>query len=334
MTTVVILPHPGENAVFFEAARKLFLSELSLCAARLDAPGENVRECMLGGVKYYAVDMPRAPLEADLLCLSRLSGAYALYCLEGELLRPLPLLRRRTFGEDLSAILKYSGKTNALFTRWMLQMAALSLREESEPLRVLDPVAGRGTTLFEAAMLGWEAAGVELLRVPAHDTAVYFRKYLQQERWKHTLREEKRFGAPTWDFRFAREKEALAQRPGRLTVVCGDSAQAPRYFGKGRFDIVLGDLPYGVQHGSVAGGAARERTPRALLGACLPAWRECLRPGGVLALSWNAPTLAREAMEALLRGAGFSPLDSPPYRDLAHRVDASILRDAVFCVRA
>ena len=37
MTTVVILPHPGENAVFFEAARKLFLSELSLCAARLDA---------------------------------------------------------------------------------------------------------------------------------------------------------------------------------------------------------------------------------------------------------------------------------------------------------
>ena len=114
MTTVVILPHPGENAVFFEAARKLFLSELSLCAARLDAPGENVRECVLGGVKYYAVDMPRAPLEADLLCLSRLSGAYALYCLEGELLRPLPLLRRRAFGEDLSAILKYSGKTNAL----------------------------------------------------------------------------------------------------------------------------------------------------------------------------------------------------------------------------
>lgn len=339
MPVLLVLPHPGVNAVFFGASETLALSELSLLAPALDAGGRNAHAVTLCGVRYDALEMDAAPTEGDLKRLSRLSFAYALFLSqtepdEGALLRPLPMDRGRVFSEDVSAILKYTGKTNALFTRWLLQMAALSLQGGTPAPRVLDPLCGRGTTLFEAAMLGWDAAGVELQRASAHEAAVFFRKYLENGRFKHTVREEKRYGAPCWDFRFAPDKDALRFRPGALTLVNGDGAQTPRYFGREGFDIVCGDLPYGVQHGSVADGGDRARTPGALLGACLPAWRECLRPGGVLALSWNLPTLPREKMLSALTAAGLSPLCDPPYEGLSHRVDASITRDAVFARKA
>ena len=332
MPTLYILPHPGENAVFFESSETLALAELSLCAQSLGALPASVRAESLGNLRYYALDLPAAPSPDDLLRLSRLSSAYALFEKTGDLLRPLPVDRRRVFGEDLSTILKYIGKTNPVFTRWLLQMATLSVPDCACP-RVLDPIAGKGTTLYEAAMLGFPAAGVEVLKAPAHDAAVYFRKYLETARFKHTLKEEKRFGALCWDFRFAPDKDALKSGPGRLTIVCGDGADAARFFGKSCFDVICGDLPYGVQHGSVAANGPRARTPRALLAACLPGWREVLRPGGVAALSWNLYTLPRDAMIAEAEKAGFAVLTGGAYENLAHRVDSSILRDAVFLRR-
>ena len=68
----------------------------------------------------------------------------------------------------------------------------------------------------------------------------------------------------------------------------------------------------------------------ALLAACLPGWREVLRPGGVAALSWNLYTLPRDAMIAEAEKAGFAVLTGGAYENLAHRVDSSILRDAAF----
>ena len=159
MPTLYILPHPGENAVFFESSETLALAELSLCAQSLGASPASVRAESLGNLRYYALDLPAAPSPDDLLRLSRLSSAYALFEKSGDLLRPLPVDRRRVFGEDLSTILKYIGKTNPVFTRWLLQMAALSVPDCACP-RVLDPIAGKGTTLYEAAMLGFYVVGV------------------------------------------------------------------------------------------------------------------------------------------------------------------------------
>ena len=117
MPTLYILPHPGENAVFFESSETLALAELSLCAQSLGALPASVRAESLGNLRYYALDLPAEPSPDALLRLSRLSSAYALFEKTGDLLRPLPVDRRRVFGEDLSTILKYIGKTNPVFTR-------------------------------------------------------------------------------------------------------------------------------------------------------------------------------------------------------------------------
>ena len=110
MPTLYILPHPGENAVFFEASETLALAELSLCAQTLGAADGSVRAETLAGLRYYALDLPAEPDETALLRLSRLSSAYALYEKQNDLLRPLPVDKRRVFGEDISTILKSASR--------------------------------------------------------------------------------------------------------------------------------------------------------------------------------------------------------------------------------
>lgn len=328
-----ILPHPGVSAVFFEASEGLSLAELSLCLARLETRCGGLQAQTHAGARWYCFEAESPLTPADIGRLSWVSSLYALFAEEGDCLRPIDAGRAAPFGEDVSGILKYTGKTNALFTRIMLHIASLSLQAlPQRRLRLLDPVAGKGTTLFEALMRGWDAAGVEIVQKAAHESAVYFQKYLETGKWKHKVQKVKSFGAPTWQFTFARDKEALQADPGRCTMVAGDSAKADRFFGKAVFDIVCGDLPYGVAHGNIA-GAAMSRSPAALLHACLPAWHAVLRPKGILALSWNTFVLPSVDMVSILSAHGFDVLREPPYDALAHRVDASIRRDIAVAVR-
>ncbi len=327
MTAYYLLPHPGVSAVFFDASETLSLAELTLCLGRLSVPASDARAETWAGARWYRFDAEGPLSVADLRRVSRLSSLYALFERQGDLLRPVDTGKEMPFGEDLSAILKYTGKTNALFTRLMLHVAELSLPYAPKGrVRLLDPVAGKGTTLYEALMRGWDAAGIEIVQRAAHDAAVYFQKYLETEKWRHKQQKEKRHGAPAYQFAFARDKDALRDDPGQWTMVAGDARCADHYFGKAAFDIIAGDLPYGVAHGNIAGGD-KTRSPAALLSACLPAWRAALKPGGVLALSWNTHVLPPDGMAALLAGAGFQCLRDAPYDAFAHRVDASIRRD-------
>ena len=324
-----ILPHPGVSQVFFDASEPLSLAELALALRRLETRCENARAEDLEGLRLYAFDAEHPLSGDDLRRLAGLSSLYALFLREGAALRPIRLKRDAPFRGDLSGILKYTGKTNALFTRLMLHIAELSLPQApTAPLRVLDPVAGKGTTLFEALMRGFDACGIEIVAKAAHEAAVYFQKYLETEKIKHKAHKEKMHGMSTWKFQFAADKQTLRDAPGEWMMVAGDSSQADRFFGKNAFDIIAGDLPYGVAHGNIAGARA-SRSPEALLRACLPAWRAVLRPGGVLALSWNTFVLPAEKMAAILQENGFSCLRDAPYDALAHRVDASIRRDIV-----
>ncbi|MCL1796598.1 MAG: hypothetical protein FWG37_06890, partial [Clostridia bacterium] len=315
--------------VFFDASEPLSLAELQLTVRRFDTRCENVRVEELEGLRLYCFDAEHVLSSGDLCRVSAVSSLYALFVREGGALHPTRLHRYAPFREDLSAIPKYTGKTNALFTRLLLHIAELSLPgEHTAPLRLLDPVAGKGTTLFEALMRGFDAFGIEIVAKAAHDAAVYFQKYLETERMRHKPHKEKLYGAPSWKFQFAADKQTLHTAPGEWMMVAGDSKDADRYFGKCAFDIVVGDLPYGVVHGNIA-GARPSRSPEALLRACLPAWRTVLRPDGVLALSWNTLVFGAEKMAAVLAENGFACFRDVPYGAFAHRVDASIRRDIV-----
>ena len=119
----------------------------------------------------------------------------------------------------------------------------------------------------------------------------------------------------------------------RVVVVHDDAARVRDHLPDRSVDLVVGDLPYGVQHGSRAGAGRLQRRPGEVLDAALPRWVAVLRPGAGVALAWNHRTLPRHEFGALLERAGLELVTPHDDRSFRHRVDRSITRDVVVARR-
>jgi len=119
-----------------------------------------------------------------------------------------------------------------------------------------------------------------------------------------------------------------------LEIIAGNSVHARQFFPSNFFHILVGDLPYGVQHGVVTQEkqSPLTRDPKILLETCLPVWREVLKSGGAMVLAWNRNVFSRTAMTDTLERHGYRVLH--PDLDFSHRVDQSILRDVVIAQKA
>lgn len=301
-----------------------------------------VQVTTIAGVTYLEMEFDEQP-RADVL--GQLAAVHALFVREGDLLRPVPLAREDRFDDDLLTIPKYPGKTNEQFTRVLLNVTLASTAWGGalprRQLSVLDPMAGRGTTLSWALTLGHDATGVEIehREVEAYDA--FLRTYLRRRRIKHTidLHPLRRNGihlADVLEAELAPDREAFkAGERQSLTVYAADTLATAELVGRRRFDAVVTDAPYGIAHGSRVGGSGRggprerQRSPADLLAAAIPVWASVLRTGGALGISWNTHGLARADLAAICAGAGLEVCASGPYLRLAHRVDAGIHRDVL-----
>lgn len=344
MPSYAILANPGHNRIYFEAAKVLALSELSIVLGASRIPYADCRGEELGGVYYLCFSTESPIVDTDWNIFRRLSFLYAMFekiPQEGEvLLRPVLLPNTQYLDEGISRILRYSGKTNELFTRMLLSIGAAAAGG-GERLRLLDPIAGKGTTLFEGLVAGYDSYGIEIGEKAANEAFLYLKKYLETEKCKHSGAIErvsganKSFTAKRYAVTLAKTKEDYkADNTRHWELVAGDSRYADAYFKKNFFDLLVGDLPYGVQHGNVTDPkqAGLTRSPKELLTACLPAWRRVLRPGGALVLSWNSFVFSKEEFAALLTEHGFAVRQGEEY-SLAHRVDQAIRRDVIVAVR-
>lgn len=340
MHQYAILYHPGHNRVYYEESKRFCLYELAALCQRAGLTLEEVQLARIGGVDYITFACPE-PLEGRAIQdLFHLSFLYALFERTGDgLLRPVAAPDFRALDPGISSMLKYTGKTNELFTRTMVNLAVSAADPpRNERIRLLDPVAGKGTTLFEAASCGYDAYGVEIGDSVVAEAYHFFKQYLERARMKHTFHKErvsgphKSFTATRYSFRYAADKEAFKGDSAlTLELVAGDSAHADTYFRRESFHVLVGDLPYGVQHGNVTGQKqnALTRNPKELVSRCLPGWRAVLKTGGALVLSWNCQVLPRQALAQIMREAGFTVLEDEAYSHFSHRVDQSIQRDVI-----
>ena len=337
-----LLALPSANRVYRSAAPGLALAELRILAAgplggRLTDTGWTE----LAGVPYltFATDADGAGPH-DLTVLAHLSVHYALFELEGELLRPVAVPPAERLDDDLVTVQKYAGKTNEQFTRLLLNVtvasSAAAPRLTEGGLVVLDPLCGRGTTLNQALLTGHDAVGVEQDGKDVEAYATFLRTWLERKRLKHkaTFGPVRRSGVllgRRFEAEFAATKERYrAGDVQRVTVVQADTLRTPDFVRAGSVDVVVTDAPYGVQHASRGGLSGRTaRSPAALLAEALPVWVRLLRPGGAVGVAWNSLVAPRAELVHLMAAAGLQPLDDGPYRDLAHRVDSSIVRDVV-----
>jgi len=321
---------------------------MALNELTLTPPGSNPREKIVGRVPYILFDCNEPLTEENKRGVSRLSFFYALYEYREEkngaspILLPMDATPGYLLDERLSSMLKYTGKTNELFTRLMLNLAVPSCPSSSVPLNILDPLAGKGTTLYEALFLGHHAYGVEIdTKYPA-EADQYLRKFLELARFKHTGHKEKiggqsadgkKFSAVRYQIALARDKEA--QKTGdvrQFEMINGDTRHIGYFYKKHFFDIIVTDLPYGVQHSSKDNKKPQSgftRNALGLLKEALPGWLKVLRPGGMIVLSWNLFLITRKEMTDLFAARGLTVPESLAALDFTHRVDQAIERDVI-----
>ncbi len=333
-TEYALLISPAANRVYAEAAAALTRAELAVLSERMlgGALGE-VRPARMGSVEYLVFRAERLG-DRELVALSNLSTTFALFALEGGRLTPLELRRLDRFDSDLLTIQRYAGKTNETFTKLLLNVTLASSEFAPElgtrTFKVLDPLCGRGTTLDQALMYGFDAAGVELDRRDFEAYAAFIQRWVKDKRLKHRAQLGHVKGHPRLALDIGLDRESFkGGKALHLAVVNASTLETAQVFPPRSFDLVVTDAPYGVQHGSTPARGKLSRSPLELVAEAAPVWRDALRPGGAMGIAWNVHVARREALIDALAKAGLEVCDGPAYHGFEHRVDQAIQRDVV-----
>ena len=300
--------------------------DLSVVGARVV---ESVTPMQLGSHEYLTFQVDREPDATMLHAMGNLAMTDACFVfheqigdVKGPFLEPVDTPVHYVLPKDLVYTRRYRGKTNELFTTFMCNVAHYSSDYRATPwnkLTLLDPLSGGGTTLFIGLTRGADVVGVERNRTVVEGTAAFLKQYTKEARISAKFREDrlKNMGK-RWFITFG--------NAGRCVIGLGDTNDVHAYVnGLKRPQLIVTDLPYGIQH------RAEWKT---MLVSALPAWADVLAKGGVLAFSWNASGFSREDMIALVEEVSdFKVLNTPPYNQLAHRVDRVIKRRDVVVAR-
>jgi len=330
--TLLLWPHA--NARYQQETRRLALAELRLMLDRT-APGAeaSIDEAAPMPCLDIACDAPLP--ERALNAIRTHSLLYGLFerRADGSLLsvegRADALL-----GDDLPAILKYKGKTNELFLQLLINVALYSgdFWDAEGPLEFMDPMCGRATAPFIALNRGWNAVGADVDRADLKEAERFFKRYLEYHRFKHRLTREARTlekgkSAPVVRFEVG---EGVTLRLMEL-----DAARSGEALPRNSLHLIACDLPYGVRHDAQPGQSLPKGANwlETLLARALPGWHRLLKPGGAVAMSFNAQTTRRDRLRALLADAGFDVRAEGPYDQLEHWVEQAITRDVVVGVK-
>jgi len=332
--TCLLRPHA--NGRYQEASLPLALSETMLLAKKAgrEAEPQLVRE---NGVQW--IEFECDALDEKGRC--ELSRSAHLYLLsekhDNGMIRPLVSSEKAFLGDDLPYILKYKGKTNETFTKYIVNLALCAGDfDGSARLKLLDPMCGRGTTLFEALNRGWDAMGTDVQAADVDEAGKFFRKYLEYHRVKHNISKKSmtakgKEAAVMQVIEFAKDNKAFKMGEARtLRTAVLDSSKINALGIKKEFHIIATDLPYGVQHGP---GGAKGKSLEQMVRDVLPAWREALVPGGAMALSFNTNTLKLDFVRQAMEEAGLKAMTGAGYDGLAHWVEQAITRDVAVAVR-
>src|SRR5579871_6519953 len=144
---------PQHSTQYAEMASRLAAPEL--LASPAGRYLVEVEQAVLGGSAYLLARLTDgAELAALMPVLSRLGATRSVFeLLDGPLLRPLEPAFTPHLPRELAVARRYKGKTSELFAQVLLNVSlfagAFADRLGSR-LRVLDPLAGGGTTLFLA----------------------------------------------------------------------------------------------------------------------------------------------------------------------------------------
>ena len=329
--TFLLYPHQN---IRYRQSLKLLAEQELLMTLRALGHESDVSSCERGGAAALSFEAEGLS-ERDMRMLSQLASVYVMFAHENGGLVPLESLHPEYIGEDLPALLKYKGKTNEMFTDTMLTMALASsgfMHMHDGQLTVCDPMAGRGTTLMLALRRGYHGVGVEIGKADVKEACDYMTRYLEFHRIKHKKSENAltvrgKLGGRETKFVLSDTPEHFKDGDTRmLRMICGDTRDCLALLKAQSVHLMVTDIPYGVQKGT----AGKQDSIGGTLAQALPGWHDVLKPGGVLAMSFNTYVTKRAELERACRLAGFEIVETG---SLEHWVEQAINRDVILARR-
>ena len=294
-----------------------------------------IRPLSLGGQEYLQFDLLKELTEAQARELGTLAMTSAFFVyyekvgrVSGPLLRPIETHFEPALPPELAMARRYRGKTNELFTFFLCNLARFSSALARRPwstLRVFDPLAGGGTTLFAALILGASVAGVEHKARDVESTVSFLHQFVREQGIACQEKGErlKQVGR-RWRFSFG-QADVSAEATQQCIMALGDTADSAALISGFKPHLIVADLPYGIQHRGEL---------HSLLTRALPVWASLLPPSGAMVLAWESSRFPRSDLIALVESLSpLTVLNDPPYNALAHRVDRVIKRRDVLVAR-
>ncbi len=282
----------------------------------------------LGGLDGLILHLDREITERDIAFMGFFALTKGVFRLHGESsspwLEPLPLRQKHVLPRTLLETRRYKGKTNELLTELMLNLAWFASPWAEDPnvrLRVLDPLAGGGTTLFAALIRGWDAFGVDNDVQTVDTTVAYLKHFLRTLRVKHQVEQARlRERGRRWTFTIK-----VTDPPLTCVLARGDTGDTFDLLASPKAHLLVTDFPYGVQHRGLVID---------LLTRGMPSWLRSLRRGATIVLAWDQRTLKREELVHLLNGfSGLDILNVPPWNQFVHPVDRVIKKRDILVIR-
>ncbi len=342
MKRYAILANPGHNRIYFDTALKIAVSELQAISGAYNMSIENIEEGADNLPASINFTTKKELTDEDFKILGSSSIFYAIFeILEDDLLRPIKVPDFHEFPESMVQILKYNGKTNEQFTRLMVNLALCACKTKSKKICLFDPMCGKGTTLYEGFIRGYDVKGIEINSQWYQEIQNYVLRFLKEGRYKHKAQksrkndEKNRKIADTYTLASASTKEKFkADDLQTFELLNADTRISDKIIKKKSCDIIVSDLPYGVQHASKnKQESSMNRSPIELLKEAIPSWNKLLKTNGSIVLAYNEFTMKYDEVAQVLSQNGFKVLDHEPFNGYIHRVDQSINRNLIVAIK-
>lgn len=153
MFTFAIQISPGAKSAYFKDYIDVAQQELRFVFKDLDFQHQRI-----GPLDFFLVKAQ----EDQLPKLARLSFVQGCYRIHNNHLEPLAQEGEFHLHEDFVFGSKYKGKTSETLTQLLINVGLAAIgNPAAKKVKLLDPMCGRGTTLFWAARYGMKAKGIE-----------------------------------------------------------------------------------------------------------------------------------------------------------------------------
>jgi hypothetical protein len=328
VTAIVAQIAPQRSTQYAELVTALAPHEIALSAVGSHLK-DDISLIQLGQQNYLKLELDTELDESLKQTLDNFAttNAYFTYYdrlgdVTGPLLKPIEIPHDPPFPTSLIATRRYRGKTNELFTQFMCNVARYSSDYAKTPWRkitLFDPLCGGGTTLFVGLVLGADVVGIEKNQQSVEKTISFLKEYMKEARISAKFRVDR--------FKNVGKRWFITLDKSIRCVVGRGNTSDAKYFVNGlkRPQLIVTDLPYGIQH---------RAEWQELLVSALPVWSQNMADGGALVFSWDATRFPRDEMIQLVQEVSdFTVLNQPPYNQLAHRVDRVIKHRDVIVAR-